>query len=112
MAQDYYDLLGVPKSASEADLKRAYRKKALEWHPDRNKDPKAPERFKEITKAYEILSDPKKKEVYDQYGDSAFQPGSGNQQQGQYGPFTYSYSTGGAQGNPFEGFDFGGFSDP
>src|SRR3989338_2988484 len=118
MAKNYYELLGVSKNATDAELKKAYRKLALEWHPDRNKDPKAAEKFKEITKAYEVLSDPKKKEVYDQYGDSAFQPGSGygqgspfgGQNGGQYGPFTYTYSSGG--GNPFEGFDFGGFSDP
>lgn len=120
MAEDYYQLLGVTKNASPSDIKGAYRKKALEWHPDRNKDPKAAEKFKEITKAYEILSDPKKKEVYDQYGADAFAPGSGfggaggqgGANSGRYGPFTYSYSTGGSGGNPFEGFDFGGFSDP
>ena len=118
MAQDYYEILGISKNASPADLKKAYRKKALEWHPDRNKSANASEKFKEITKAYEVLSDPKKKEVYDQYGADAFAPGSGfggasqGGSQGRYGPFTYSYSTGGAGGNPFEGFDFGGFSDP
>src|SRR3989337_763810 len=119
MAQDYYQILGVSKNASPADLKKAYRKLALEWHPDRNKDPKAAEKFKEITRAYEVLSDSKKKEVYDQYGSQAFAPGSGFGQgqagqgshTGRYGPFTYTYtSTGG--GSPFEGIDFGGFSDP
>ena len=120
MAQDYYDLLGVSKNASPADLKAAYRKKALEWHPDRNKAANAAEKFKEITKAYEVLSDSKKKEVYDQYGAQAFAPGAGfggaqspgGGDTGRYGPFTYTYSTGGGGGNPFEGFDFGGFSDP
>src|SRR3989344_2089438 len=120
MAQDYYQILGVSKKASAAEIQKAYRKQALEWHPDRNKDPKASEKFKEITKAYEILTDPKKKEIYDQYGADAFAPGSGfggqqpggGTQSGRYGPFTYSYSTGNGGGSPFEGFDFGGFSDP
>src|SRR3990170_7080970 len=102
MAQDYYDLLGVTKNASPADLKAAYRNKALEWHPDRNKAANASEKFKEITKAYEVLSDPKKKEVYDQYGAEAFAPGRGfggagtpsGGYTGRYGPFTYTYTTG------------------
>jgi len=122
MAQNYYDILGVSKSSSQDEIKRAYRKMALQWHPDRNKDSNATEKFKEINKAYEVLSDPKKKEVYDQYGESAFQPGSsgganpwgagGQAQGGQYGPFSYTYTTSGGGGNPFEGVDFGGFSDP
>lgn len=120
MSNNYYEILGVSKNATDADIKRAYRKLALQWHPDRNKTAEATEKFKEINKAYEVLSDPKKKEVYDQYGESAFQPGGGfgaagspfgGTQRGQYGPFTYTYSSGGG-GSPFEGFDFGGFSDP
>jgi DnaJ-class molecular chaperone len=120
MAKNFYEVLGVSKNASEAEIKRAYRKLALQWHPDRNKDPSANEKFKEINKAYEVLSDPKKKEVYDQYGESAFRPGAGfgaegpfgaQTQAGRYGPFTYSYTTYGG-GSPFEGVDFGGFSDP
>lgn len=120
MAKDFYEILGVSKNSSEAEIKRAYRKQALEWHPDRNKSPEANDKFKEINKAYEVLGDPKKKEVYDQYGESAFAPGSGfggagqgpfsGQQTGSYGPFTYSYTSSG--GSPFEGFDVGGFSDP
>jgi DnaJ-class molecular chaperone len=119
MAKDFYQILGVAKGASDAEIKKAYRKLALEWHPDRNKSPEANEKFKEINKAYEVLGDPKKKEVYDQYGESAFSPGSGfsgqgpfgGQQTGRYGPFTYTYSSSGG-GSPFEGFDMGGFSDP
>jgi DnaJ-class molecular chaperone len=96
MAKSYYEILGVAKNASDAEIKRAYRKLALEWHPDRNKASDASVRFKEITKAYEVLSDPKKKELYDQYGEAAFSPGSGFGQQGQspfsgqggFGPFT------------------------
>lgn len=122
MAKDFYEVLGVAKNASLDEIKKAYRKQALQWHPDRNKSAGANEKFKEINKAYEVLSDPKKKEVYDQYGESAFKPGSGfggaspfggGQQTGRYGPFTYTYTTyGDSGGSPFEGMDFGGFTDP
>jgi len=121
MPKDFYEVLGVSRNATEADIKRAYRKQALQWHPDRNKSADANERFKEINKAYEVLSDPKKREVYDQYGEAAFRPGAGfgegpfgaQTQTGRYGPFTYTYTTyGGSPGGGFEGFDFGGFSDP
>lgn len=112
---DYYELLGVGKNASDAEIKTAYRKQALKWHPDRNKDASAGEKFKEINKAFEVLSDPKKKELYDQYGAEAFEKGgfggAGPQGYGyRQGPFTYTYSSSGQ--NPFEGVDFGGFSDP
>ncbi len=116
--KDYYSILGVSKSASEQDIKKAYRKLALEYHPDRNKSKEAEAKFKEITKAYEVLSDGQKRKTYDQFGEAAFQqggPGAGGPfgggfggQGGQYGPFTYTYST---NGNPGD-FDFGGFSDP
>jgi len=113
---DYYDLLGVNKNASASEIKAAYRKQALKWHPDRNKAAGANEKFKEINKAYEVLADPKKKQMYDQYGSEAFEKqGMGGAQYGRQGqgPFTYTYTTdfsGG--GSPFEGSDFGGFSDP
>ncbi len=111
---DYYEILGVSKNASTSEIKAAYRKQALKWHPDRNKSQEAHERFKEINKAYEVLSDPKKKEMYDQYGADAFKqggfPGGGNYSYRQ-GPFTYTYTNMGGE-SPFEGFDFGGFTDP
>lgn len=117
---DYYNVLGVTKSASAAEIKSAYRKLALKWHPDRNKASGSTEKFKEINKAYEVLSDSKKKDIYDQVGHDGFNRGgygsaanqAGGQQGYQQGPFSYSYSSQG--GSPFEGFDpssFGG-SDP
>jgi curved DNA-binding protein len=73
MAKDYYDALGIAKDASEAEIKKAYRKLALQYHPDKNPDDKkAEERFKEITEAYAVLSDPEKKVAYDSYGDANF----------------------------------------
>lgn len=108
---DYYDILGVSKSASSDEIKKAYRKQALEWHPDRHKDDKetAEKRFKEINEAYQVLSDREKKSAYDQYGHDAFTPGG---MPGGFGgagsPFTYTYTTRGGGGeNPFAGFDFG-----
>ncbi|HLD26439.1 MAG TPA: DnaJ C-terminal domain-containing protein [Patescibacteria group bacterium] len=112
--QDYYSILGVSRNAGADELKSAYRKLALKWHPDRNKTPEATEKFKTINQAYEVLSDTKKKSMYDQIGHEAFSRGghgraSGGGQQYQSGPFTYSYSSSG--GSPFEGFDLGG-TDP
>lgn len=116
--RDYYDVLGVSKSASAAELKSAYRKLALQWHPDKNKSADAETRFKEINEAYQVLSDPKKKSTYDQFGHAAFDPSRGGGSTGgnpfaggfggQQGPFSY-YSTSSGQ-NPFG--DMGGFSDP
>jgi len=114
---DYYDILGVSKSASAEEIKKAYRKQALEWHPDRHKDDKeaAEKRFKEINEAYQVLSNPQKRTAFDQYGSAAFSPGGGPGGMGgnpfaggfggQSGPFTYTYQTGGE--NPFGNTDFG-----
>jgi DnaJ-class molecular chaperone len=118
-SSDYYQILGISKNATEAEIKRAYRKLALQYHPDRNKGKEAEEKFKEVNKAYEVLSDTQKRQTYDQFGAAAFEQGGPTGQGaggpfggfgGQQGPFTYTYSTSG--GNP-QGFDFGGgFSDP
>lgn len=76
MKRDYYEVLGVSKSAGAVEIKKAYRKKAIENHPDKNPDDKkAEERFKEAAEAYEVLSDENKKARYDQYGHSAFEGG-------------------------------------
>jgi len=70
MAKDYYEVLGVSRSASDADIKKAYRRLAMKYHPDRNpgKEKEATERFKEINEAYGVLGDPEKRQQYDQYG--------------------------------------------
>lgn len=115
MAKDYYSVLGVSKSASDAEIKSAYRKLAREWHPDVAKDkPNAEEKFKELNEAYQILGDKDKKAHYDQFGtapgdQSGFQ--GGNPFGGGFGggPFQWSYSSGqgfdGAGIDPFDIFE-------
>ena len=89
--QDYYDVLGVQRNASPEDLKKAYRRLAMQYHPDRNQEPGAEARFKQVNEAYEVLSDPDKRAMYDRFGHA----GTGEN------PF--------ARG--FEGFGFGGLGD-
>lgn len=109
--KDPYQTLGVGKSASSSEIKKSYYGLAKKFHPDTNKDPKAKDQFAEIQAAYEILSDPKKKEQYDQFGAAAFDPSAGGPGPGG-DPF-------GGQGHPFSGFGgqgfggggFGGFED-
>lgn len=126
--RDYYDILGVSKNTSKDEIRKAYRQQALKWHPDKNKSAEASDKFKEINEAYEILSNPKKKETYDQFGHAAFDPRYGGAGAGggftgspfaggqtrthRQGPFTYTYTTYGGGGAPQGSFDFGGFSDP
>lgn len=74
---DFYVLLGVSREATEAEIKKAYRKLAMEYHPDRNQSPQAEGRFKEITEAYEVLRDPQKRAAYDRYGKAGVGAGAG-----------------------------------
>ncbi|XP_051241270.1 dnaJ homolog subfamily B member 1b [Dicentrarchus labrax] len=107
MGKDYYDILGIKRGASEDDIKKAYRKQALRYHPDKNKSPGAEEKFKEIAEAYDVLSDPKKKDIYDRYGEEGLKGGGPSGGGGGGGPGTFSYTF---QGDPhaiFEEF-FGG----
>lgn len=79
--RDYYDVLEIGKTASDADIKKAYRKLAKKYHPDMNKDnPQAEEKFKEVTEAYNVLSDKEKRKLYDEYGHAAFSEGFTGQQ--------------------------------
>jgi len=112
--RDYYEVLGVPKDADEKTIKSAFRRLAKEYHPDLNKSPDAPEKFKEVQEAYEVLSDPNKRKTYDQFGHAAF-----DQNAGGYGGFNGGFSSSmfddidlgdilsGVFGN---GFGFGGSS--
>jgi molecular chaperone DnaJ len=99
--KDPYKLLGIGKSATQSEIKKAYYQLAKKYHPDQNKDPKAREKFVEIQHAYEILSDANKRAQFDQYGAGAFDSNGGFQ-----GPFA------GQEGSPFDfagqGFGFGG----
>ena len=90
--KDYYEVLGVSKNASDAEIKSAFRKLAKQYHPDVNKESDAAEKFKEVQEAYAILSDPNKRKQYDQFGHSAF-----------------TNAQGGFSG--FEGFDFSSMND-
>lgn len=76
--RDYYEVLGVNKNSSADEIKSAYRQKAKQYHPDLNKSPDAPEKFKEVQEAYEVLSNPDKKKMYDQFGFAAFDQNGAN----------------------------------
>ena len=122
LKRDYYEVLGVNKNADAATIKKAYRKLAKKYHPDSNEgNASAAEHFKEVNEAYDVLSDEKKRKLYDQFGHAAFEEGAGNygNAQGssfgsgfggsQGGPFGSGF--GGAQGNPFGGGFHGSYSD-
>ena len=91
--QEYYSVLGVSRDVGDEDIRKAFRKKAMEYHPDRNKNPGAEDKFKEINEAYQVLSDPKKRAQYDRFGKAGVGANFGGDR-------------------PFDGFDvFGGFGD-
>lgn len=118
--KDYYEVLGVTKTASEAEIKSAYRKLARTHHPDIDKSAGASEKFKELSEAYQVLSDPGKKKTYDQFGHAAFDRSQGGSPNGSnpnmggnpFGQgFSYSWSSGDAGfADPFDLFEqiFGG----
>jgi DnaJ-class molecular chaperone len=108
MGKDYYKILSISKNASEDEIKKAFKKLALKYHPDKNKDPGAEDKFKEVAEAYEVLSDKKKREIFDRYGEEGLKghpgqsassggtsssggPGGAGQQ------FTYTFSPGDAR---------------
>uniref|UniRef100_A0A3P9LLJ4 DnaJ heat shock protein family (Hsp40) member B1a n=1 Tax=Oryzias latipes TaxID=8090 RepID=A0A3P9LLJ4_ORYLA len=91
MGKDYYNVLGIAKDVSEDEIKKAYRKQALRFHPDKNKSPGAEDKFKEIAEAYDVLSDAKKREIYDRYGEEGLK-GPDNAA-GHSGPnFSYTFN--------------------
>ena len=125
MGKDYYTVLGVARGASDDEIKKAYRKLALKFHPDKNQNPGAEEKFKEIGEAYDVLSDTRKKQIYDQCGEEGLkgsmggQGAPGGQQQGMpnFGEnFSYTYhgdpkatfSQFFGESNPFQSFFSGG----
>jgi len=126
MGKDYYTVLGVSRGAKDDEIKKAYRKLALKYHPDKNQSPGAEERFKEIGEAYDVLSDSRKKQIYDQCGEEGLKGsmgGGAGQQQGpqgmpNFGDGNFSYTYHGdpnatfrqffGNSNPFESFFNGG----
>lgn len=109
--RDYYEILGLSKSATDQEIKSAFRQLAKKYHPDVNKETGAEEKFKEIQEAYAILSDPERKKQYDQFGHDAFSQGAGGGFSGfDFSDFDFSDIFGDLFGNGF-GFNFGGRSN-
>ena len=107
--RDYYEVLGVAKTATNDEIKRAFRKLAMKYHPDRNKEPGAEQKFKEINEAYQVLTDPQKKQMYDQFGFEGLNQGAGGAG-GFSGDFSDFFSAFGGNGGNVH-FSFGGDGD-
>ena len=107
--RDYYDILGIQKSADEKEIKHAYRKLAKKYHPDSNAgDAYAEQQFKDVTEAYDVLSDPEKRKLYDRFGHAAFDGSMGTENAGA-GGFGSGWNAGGDMGDIFENLFGGGF---
>ncbi|EAN32908.1 DnaJ domain protein [Theileria parva strain Muguga] len=124
MGKDYYSILGVKRGCNEAELKKAYRKLAMQWHPDKHQDPnskvKAEEMFKNVSEAYDVLSDPEKRKIYDQFGEEGLKGTAPGPEHG--GSRTYVYTGvdpselfrkifGNDRAFMFGGDEMGGFGD-
>uniref|UniRef100_D3TPW8 Molecular chaperone n=1 Tax=Glossina morsitans morsitans TaxID=37546 RepID=D3TPW8_GLOMM len=108
MGKDYYKTLGIPKTATDDEVKKAYRKLALRYHPDKNKAANAEEKFKEVAEAYEVLTDKNKREIYDKYGEEGLKSGGVRNGGNTNGTFTYQF-----HGDPRATFEqFFGSSNP
>ncbi|XP_017052264.1 dnaJ protein homolog 1 [Drosophila ficusphila] len=108
MGKNFYEILGIGRNASDDEIKKAYRKLALRYHPDKNKNVQAEERFKEVAEAYEVLSDKKKRDLYDQFGEEGLRRGPADQRSDAAESFGYQF-----HGDPRATFaQFFGSSDP
>lgn len=101
MGKDYYKILGITKDSNEEEIKKAYRKLALKYHPDKNQESNAEEKFKEIAEAYEVLTDKKKRETYDRFGEEGLKKGFGETNAGHGGNAHYFHSG----GDPYKTFE-------
>ena len=114
--RDYYEVLGVTKTASASEIKKAYRKMAMQYHPDRNKDnKKAENKFKDISEAYAVLSDKKKRLQYDQFGSEGFHQKFSQEdifKDFDINEILKGFGFGSGSGNSFQGNPFGGFNNP
>src|SRR6202012_5610165 len=111
--RDYYEILEVERTVETETIKKSYRKLAIKYHPDKNPgDKAAEEKFKELSEAYEALSDPQKRAAYDQYGHAAFDPRARGRSGGFHDPSDIFREVFGGSGNIFEDLFGGGRQDP
>ena len=113
---DYYEILEVTREATDTEIKKSYRRLAVKYHPDKNPgNAEAEEKFKQISQAYSVLSDPQKRQMYDQYGEEAFTHGGGGAGGAGFDPFDLfreAFGGGGGGGGIFDSFFGGGRRDP